>query len=260
MNNNQKFEETKKALVVFQKELEHFEEEAEKKEKEVGIKSNEYFKAFLTALRTKELSFDKKGYFIRFESNVFGDYVQPVWRIKRRLNVVPICFLIHLYTENLDVKEITSENQTEIPFTLRGFWQMKDAEKFVKDLISMQIDFAGMIQHQIEENSMKKTRVKKLEKILEVLLSLEIQVINNLKKQQYEITFEGQFFKVNKKNRKVDVVPLCKMITSYYVRVINYLEDYKKMLGKTEDKQEMNDMELAFMKMMQKYFTVLFAR
>lgn len=260
MNNNQKFQETKKALAVFQEELVHFEEEAKRKEEEVGIESNEYFKAFLTALRAKELSFDKKGYFIRFESNVFGDYRQLVWRSKTRLNVVPICFLLHLYTENLEVKEISDEKQTEIPFTLRGFWQMKKAEKFVNDLISMQIDFAGMVQHQIEENSSKETRVKKLEKILEVLESLEIQVINNSKKQLYEISFEEKLFKVNKKNRKLDVVPLCKMITSYYVRVINYLEDYKKLLGKTEDKQEINEMELSFMKMMEKYFTVLFAR
>lgn len=260
MNNNQKFKETKKALIVFQKELEHFEEEASKKEKEVGIESNEYFKAFLTTLRTKELSFDKKGYFVRFESNVFGDYIQPVWRKKNRLNVVPICFLIHLYTENLEVKEITDEKQTEIPFTLRGFWQMEKAEKFVNELIQLQLDFAGIIYHQIEENAIRKTRVKKLNKILEVLESLEIKVINDSKKQQYEITFEDQFFKVNKKNRKLDVVPLCKMITSYYVRAINYLEDYKKLLGKIQYKYEINEMELSFMKMMEKYFTLLLVR
>ena len=260
MNNFQKFEETKKALVVFQKELEHFEEEAEKKEKEVGIESNEYFKVFLTALRTKELYFDKRGHFIRFESNAFGNYVQLVRINKRRLNVVPICFLLHLYTENLEVKEITDEDQTEIPFNLRGFWKMERAENFVNDLISLQIDFAGVIQQQIEDNSTKEARVKKLEKILEVLESLEIVVIKNSKKQQYEISFEGNFFKVNQKNWKLDVVPLCIMITSYYVRVINYLEDYKKLLGKTENKQEINEMEANFMKLMEKYFTVLLVR
>lgn len=254
MNNVKKFEETQKALLKFQEQTSYLEELAQKKMEEKGVRSKAYFEAFLRALQTKELTIDKKNKLVIFQSTTLGDYRQLIWKSKRRLYVVKLCFLFQLYKENLEVRENQDINQFDIPFTLRGFWQMNDAVNLLNDMMSVQIDAAELVERQIRENKKDKRRVKELKKILQVIESLEISVINNSEKQMYQVQFEGKVFNVNRKNRKLDIVPLCKMLTSYYVRIIDYIEDYKKLLGITEDKEDICKIKDSYKKFMDKKF------
>lgn len=251
MNNVKKFEETKNALSNFQEQIVYLEQEAQRKLEDEGLRSRAYIQTFLRALQTKELSIDIRKGIVIFQSTTLGNYVQLIWKKKRRINVVPICFLFQLYKENLEVNETLSDTKIDIPFTLRGFWEMKKADKLLNDLILLQIDTSEMIAKQIKLNKKDEKRVKALNKILEVVESLEIFVKNSI----YKVNFEQKVFKVNKKNRKLDIVPLCIMLTSYYVRIINYVEDYEKLLKLTEDKEDIYKIEESFKKMMKKYFT-----
>ena len=257
MNNIAKFNETKKALINFQKQTNYLQQEAEKKIESEGPRLKDSLEVSLRGIQTKELAIDKKKNLIIFESTTLGYYKQFIFKNKRRINAIPLCFLVELYKENLRVKEIPDmEKINDIPFTLRGFWNMENTVKFISDLMSVQIDAATIIQKQMRVNRKNERRVKELKKILQVVESLEIFVINNPKKQLYEIHFEQNIFKVNKKNRKIDVVPLCKILTEYYVRIINYIENYQKLLGITEDKEDVCKIKSSFKNLMDKYFTL----
>lgn len=256
MNNIAKFEVTQKALQNFQNQLGNLEEKVQKKIEEEGAMSKEYFKAFLEALRSKELSINKQYKIINFDSDTLGSYTQLIWKSKRRMYVIPICFLFQLYKANLEVREILDESEINIPFDLKGFWKMENAINLVNALMTVQIDAATLIQKQIVENKKDKRRVKELKKILEVIESLEIFVTNNEKKQLYEICFEEELVKVNKKNRKLDMVPLCKMLTIYYVKIIDYIEDYRKSLPVTEDVEDICKIKDSYKELMEKYFTI----
>lgn len=254
MNNIKKFKETQKALREFQKQTSCLEEQAQKELEGKGAFSKDYFKAFLKALQTKELTIDHKNKVVVFQSTELGDYRQPIWRSKRGLYVVKLCFLFQLYKENLEVRENEEINIIDIPFTLRGFWQMDEAVALLNDMMSVQIDAAAIVDKQIRDNKKDKRRVKELKKILQVIESLEIFAVNNEKKQMYQVQFESKVFNVNRKNRKLDIVPLCQMLTSYYVRIVDYIEDYKKLLGVTEDKEDICKIKDSYKQLMEKKF------
>lgn len=257
MNNIAKFNETQKALQNFQKQISYLEEKAQEKLEKEEVMSKKYLNTFLEALQTKELTINKKDKIVNFDSTTLGSYTQVIWKSKTRMYVVPLCFLFQLYKENLEVKEIlANDDKIDIPFTLRGFWQMDNAVKLLNDIMIVQIDAAQLVEKQIRENKKDKKRVKELKKVLQVIESLEISVMNTPKKQLYQVQFEEHLFNVNKKNRKLDIVPLCKMLTSYYVRIIDYIEEYKKMLGNAENKEDICQIQDSYKKLMEKYFTI----
>lgn len=257
MNNMAKFNETQKALKNFQKQISYLEEKAQEKLEKEGAFSKKYLNAFLEALQTKELTINEKDKIVNFDSITLGSYTQFIWKNKIGMYVVPLCFLFQLYKENLEVKEILDDKgKIDIPFTLKGFWQMDKAVKLLNDIMTVQIDAAQLVEKQIRENKKDKRKVKDLKKILQVIESLEIFVINNPKKRLYQVKFEEHLFNVNRKNRKLDVVPLCKMLTSYYVRIIDYIEDYKKLLGNAENKEDICKIQDSYKKLMEKYFTM----
>jgi len=257
MNNIAKFKETQKELIKFQKQTSCLEQEAQKKIEKEELRFKDSLEVSLKGIQTKQLTIDKKRNLIIFESTTLGSYNQFIFRNKRRINVISICFLLYLYKEDLKLKEIPEIEQIhDIPFTLRGFWKMEETVKFLTDLASLQIGTAATIQKQIKANSKNDRKVKELKKILQTIEALEVFVVSNEKNQLYEIHFEENIFKVNKKNRKLDIVPLCKMLTSYYVRIINYIEEYEKLLGITENKEDICNIKISFKDFMDKYFTI----
>lgn len=252
MNNVKKFEETKNALNNFQEQIVYLQQEAQRKLEDEGFRSRAYLQAFLKALQTKELSINIRKGIVIFQSTTLGCYIQPIWKKKRRINVVPLCFLFQLYKEDLEVKETLSDIKIDIPFTLRGFWEMKKADKLLNDLIELQIQTSELIAKQSKLNKNDEKRIKALNKILEVVESLEIFAKNSI----YKVNFEQKEFKINKKNWKLDIVPLCKILATYYVRIMNYLEDYEQLLKPSESRRDIEKIKENFRKVMDKYFTM----
>lgn len=249
MNNIKKFEKTLEALIRFKKQVGYL-EEVESKYESDGVHSRLYKEALEKDLQAKQLSISKYRTHIIFQSAIFGEYMQPIRKTKRTMNVIPLCFLFQLYKEDLNTNGELENNPIDIPFTLRGFWQMDKANEFLKRLISFQIDSAMMIE---EVKYINKDDIKKLNKLTKILRGLEALEIS-VSKHKYEIKFKEYVFRINMKNRKLDVVPLCKMITSYYVTIMNRIENCENILEDSKSKEKVDEIKENFRKLIESYF------
>lgn len=177
-----------------------------------------------------------------------GDYTKVVFRKKKRLNVVEICFLIQLYNEQ--IKTIMDENKKTISFELKSFWKMSKAIELVGDLSS------EILKQQLE---LQRLRCKYTEPEQQEKLDKAINFVNTLKilppengKIQICFSNDGKFT-INSNNVKLNIIPLCKLLVQYYVEFINNIdacESFVKLVDEAKIAKAKSNMR----SLMEKYF------
>lgn len=198
-----------------------------------------------------ELEFLEKKPYITFYNDIHGYYTQPICNRKKRIWAVPLCFLITLYEE--DLKMILPEKKIQIPYTLRGFWKMEKAVEMLEEFIRLQNECQNTLLWETRRLSkISKKKEKAYSKILDEFVAMRISY-NGWKT---EICYNDLQFRLNKKNVKLDVVPLCKLLTIYYVRVVSQMEHYAKTYANRQEKEKLKAIKSDFSKFMEKYFTV----
>lgn len=68
------------------------------------------------------------------------------------------------------------------------------------------------------------------------------------------IQYGDKEFNINKQNTKLDVVPLCKLITNYYANVQKRINRYNQKYATVDEIKKLEKVEEAFQKFMEKYF------
>lgn len=251
MNNLKKFEITRKSLTEFQKKLPKFEEDARKKREKKGVTSKVYSKSFNKVLELMSLSINKKYDIIAFDSKVFGSYRQIIWlNYRRRINIVPVCFLIQMYVECLQTSGVKDFMDVDIPFTLRSFWSMERAISLYKRLMELHIYQETTIQRLINYNSKDKEKVTELRKLLKEVEQLQLYPYVN-GKMEIRLVDRNMSFFINTRNVKLDVVPLCKLMVAHYVCFMKKLSSFEKIYITNELERvmlvKMKDMYTSFM-------------
>ncbi len=180
-----------------------------------------------------------------------GDYMETFFKKRRRLNVVPMCFLVQLYNEGTHTKEKEESNDSTIPFELKSFWKMEKAEELVGDLNKVIWKQQSLLQD-IYDACDSTERRKKVEEALELVNSLKILPP---KEGKIEIHFSDLKFIVNTKNVKLNVVPLCKMLVKYYVQFITCINNACESFENMRIENALHSLENNMQKFMEKYFT-----
>ncbi len=205
-----------------------------------------------TTIVLEQLDFSEswEPYFT-FGSTDYGVYVQMKRNKKKRVQAVPICFFITLY--ELDVKRAFPKEEVEISCTLKGFWKMERAVCLIEDFVHLQNKWQNTLLWgsrriaQINQNKAKSFR-----KILEKLLS--IKVIHNGWKDVILYGDDWRFC-LSKTNVKLDIVPLCKMLTTYYVDVVREIGEYVSQGAVGGENQELQRFHRELTDFMEKHFT-----
>lgn len=184
-----------------------------------------------------------------FCSTDYGMYTQMKWNKKRRIQAIPICFFVTLY--ELDVKRAFPKQDIQIPYTLTGFWKMERAVSLLEDFVHLQNEWQNTLlwgARRLAQISRKKSQ-----KYVEIINSfLLLTVTHNGWKDM--IFYEGDMkFCLNKTNVKLNVVPLCKLLTTYYVSVTRKIDEYTSQY--TDGKEQLKKSHTALTEFMTKYFT-----
>lgn len=256
MKNVAKFELTREAVENFKKRTDYLFEDAQQKEKKKGVKSKVYQKAFFKSLAITQLTIDRKKGVVRFEEINIGNYIQPIYNKKRRVNVIPICFLVQLYKES--IADIPEAKISEIPFTLKGFWKMDKAMDCLADLTKVKIKQASQVRRIIyrivegETDEKKKTEyMRHLEKILP---AIEAVKVSNPENGIIMLKYRKDTFKLDVGNTKVNVVPLCIILCHYYINVIRSVEKFLQTVENVSERNKMEDILESLRDFMEKYF------
>ncbi len=200
----------------------------------------------------EEFKFLKEKPCVTFFSETYGYHIQLICNRKKRIQAIPLCFLITLYEQ--DLKAFFPKKNIQIPYTLRGFWKMEKAVSMIDDLVRLQNECQRTLLW--EKRRLSKENEQKAEacdKILNEFVSMEIShngmttTVSNKEKQQ---------FKLNKENVKLDVVPLCKLLTCYYATVLRQINQYMKTYAYKSEKEKFETIKTNLSDFMEKYFTV----
>ena len=228
MNNAKKFNLTVEAVSELQKQILAFQEEANKLKGD-GEGSYKYLNAISKVLSTSSLSIDMKKGIISI--NIKGIYyAQPIYLKRRRINAVPSCFLIQLYKEVLKEEKLRKEELVDIPFELKGFWKIEKALEFFEELNGRKLFWIRDIQR---ITNYKRENKEKVDEALNGLSeAIETFEILPSKKGCIEIKMNDESFNVRTRNMKLNIVPLCKVIVTYYVTIINQIEECKNVGAK----------------------------
>lgn len=247
MTNKQKLNQTVISLKAIREKYEKSLEEQKNAAKDIKSQKEAVEKMMILA----EFEFPKMKPYATFFSETYGYHTQLICNRKKRVQAVPLCFLVTLYEQ--DLKAAFPREEIQIPYTLRGFWKMEKAVQFLEDFVSFQNKSQNILlwQYRILECQ---RRVKAMEylKILEEFVSM----CTVSSKWQKKISYHDSDFIMNTKNVKLDVVPLCKLLTIYYVRVIREMEHYQKAYASRPEKEGLETIKSDFSKLMEKYFTV----
>ena len=250
MNNKQKLAETCASIKAVQGKYEVRLE----RQKEV----NEDFKTLreltekMVILQELEIpKVDTYKTYVTFFNEKYDYHVQQICNRKKRIWAGPLCFLVTLYEQ--DLKMAFPEEEIQIPYTLRGFWKMDKAVKLEEDFVRFQNEAQQILLWETRRLSrISKKKEKAYSKILDEFVTMRISY-NGWKD---EVCYNDLRFRLNKKNVKLDVVPLCKLLTIYYVRVVDQMEHYAKTYANQQEKEKLEAIKSAFSKFMEKYFTV----
>lgn len=249
MNNKQKLAETYTSVKKVQ---ERYEVRLEKqKEATKNTKTLRQLTEKLIILRELEFPMKQRKTFLSFANEKYEWYVEPIFNRKKRICVVPLCFLVTLYEQ--DLKAAFPEEEIQIPYTLRGFWKMEKAVSMLEEFVRLQNESQHVLlweKRRLSKISEKKE--KAYSKILDEFVAMRISY-NGWKT---EICYNDLQFRLNKKNVKLDVVPLCKLLTIYYVRVVSQMEHYAKTYANRQEKEKLKAIKSDFSYFMEKYFTV----
>lgn len=186
-----------------------------------------------------------------FCSTNYGTYIQKKWNQKKRIQAIPICFFVTLY--ELDVKRAFPKEDIQIPYTLTGFWKMERAVSLLEDFIHLQNKWQNTLLW--GSRRLAQINTNKALKYVEIIDEfLSVKVIHNGWKDI--IFYEGkEQFCLKKANIKLNVVPLCKLLTTYYVRVIRKVDTYTSQHAIGGEKKTLQEFQTDLTEFMKKYFT-----
>lgn len=187
---------------------------------------------------------------IAFGSQTYSMFYRPM-KLNKKLRVrsVPLCFCVTLYEQELQA-EFPKED-IRIPYDLRGFWKMRQAIQLMEDFVSLQNRSQEVLlwEHRRLENQ-EKAKAAEYFKILEEFLAMGTSSC----KFKKEITYHDLHFIINTENTKLDVVPLCKILTKYYANVVTRINRYLKANASKAEEQKLEDIKADFTKFMEKHF------
>lgn len=159
-----------------------------------------------------------------FFSDKLGNYSVPMFIKRMRLNVVPLCFLVESY--NQQIKVLNMPNAKVIPFDLKAFWKMSTALELVGDLSHMLMTQKLFLQ-KLRNEQIPENRKKKIEDALKLVESLKIL---QPKDGKIEIQYLKSKFIVNTNNVKLNIIPLCKILVQYYIQYVIYMDNIYKSI------------------------------
>ncbi len=187
---------------------------------------------------------------IAFCSQTYSMVYRPM-KLNRKLRVraVPICFLVTLYEQELQA--VFPKEDIRIPYDLRAFWKKKQAVQFTEDFVKFQNKSQEILlwEHRRLEHE-EKSKAAEYFKILEEFIEMKTSNCGWKK----EITYHDLHFVINTKNVKVDVVPLCKILTKYYANVVMKINRYLKAKAPKAEEDRLVDIEEDFRAFMERYF------
>lgn len=205
-----------------------------------------------TRLVLEELDFKRQwDPHFTFCSTDYGMYTQMKWNKKRRIQAIPICFFVTLY--ELDVKKAFPKEDIQIPYTLTGFWKMERAVSLLEDFVHLQNEWQNTLLWGSRRLAQINTyKALKFVEIIDEFLS--VKIIHNGWKDI--IFYEGkEQFCLKKANVKLNVVPLCKLLTTYYVSVIRKVDTYTSQHSIGGEKKTLQKFQTDLTNFMTKYFT-----
>lgn len=238
MNNMMKFELTQKAISELN----------QKENRQEGEKA----KNILERMQYKELEVDREKGTVNLLSHRVGGYIKQIYKKGYRINVVPVCFIIQLGKEDLLQYKIFTEEELNIPFMLKGFWKMDIALEFIFRLEAVKSQQQITIQKLMKKCKDNENKIKALEKLLAQVEEMQIETPKDGK---ILITFsDGKYkFKVAN-NVKLDIVPLCKLLTRHYVQIIRRVEKSSKGLSISEKAEIEKNVKREFQKLLEEFF------
>lgn len=245
MNNVKKFDLTKAGIANLKVQLKEEEDRLFNSKRE---SKKEYVSVVYKIASLDQLYIDARKATIAYEG-----YVQPIWVKKRRINVVPCCFIIQLYKEELRREHFTEEELANIPFELRGFWEMENALKFINEFNEKKLLWTRNVQRIMNYKRDNKDDVDMaLSNLTEAIEAVEILPP---KKGCIEVNMNDKKFSIKTRNMKLNIVPLCKMIASQYVNVISKIQDCNDVGEEDNDvKRVTKNIMRDFDVMINKYF------
>ena len=245
MNNVQKLKQTVLKVQEIRKKY------GEPLEEQIQAEDNLKKKIRLLEARRATLELDFLGTkpYYTFCSTNYGCYRPFKCNKRKRILPVPMCYCVSLY--QYDLEKAFPEGDVQIPFTLRGFWKMEQAVQFLEDFVKFQNKAQNRLlwEHRRLENQ-GKAKAKKYFKILDEF----ILVKTTNAKWEKEISYGDSKFVINTKNVKLDVVPLCKMLTRYYANVITKIDQYLETSASKAETTVLENIKEEFTKFMEQYF------
>lgn len=195
------------------------------------------------------LDFQEAEEVLMFGSQTYGIYQPKKRKSRRRVYAIPICFCVTLY--EYELQKTFPKEKIQIPYTLRGFWEMEKAVRLVEDLVRIQNgeQYILLRQYRILKHQ-KKAKAAEYFKILEEFVAMSILNANGRK----EISYGDTRFIMNMRNVKLDVVPLCKMLTRYYANVVRRINTYLQNDASEIEKRQLLEIKKDLKVFMKKYF------
>lgn len=187
---------------------------------------------------------------IAFGSQTYSLFYRPLKLNKKlRVRAVPICFCVTLY--ELELQATFPKEDIRIPYDLRGFWKMKQAVGLMEDFVKFQNKSQEFLlwEHRRLKHEEKAKAVEYF-KILEEFIEMKTSNCG-LKK---EITYHDMHFVMKTDNTKLDVVPLCKILTKYYANVVMKINRYLKASASKAEGDKLIGIEEDFRAFMEHYF------
>ena len=200
------------------------------------------------ALELNFLEEEKQPFYI-FCGIKYGSYRPFKCNKKGRILAVPMCYCVSLY--QYDLEAALPEGDVQIPFALRGFWKMEQVVQFLEDFVKFQNRAQNRLlwEHRRLKNQ-GKVKAKKYYKILDEFIL--VRTTNSGWKK--EISYGDSRFVINTKNVKLDVVPLCKILTRYYANVIAKIDQYLETSASKTETTVLENVKEEFTKIMEQYF------
>lgn len=187
---------------------------------------------------------------IAFGSQTYSLFYRPL-KLNRKLRVraIPICFCVTLYEQELQAT--FPKEDIQIPYDLRGFWKMQQAVGLMEDFVKFQNRSQEVLlwEHRRLKHE-EKAKAAEYFKILEEFLPMETKSCRWKK----EITYHDMHFVMKTDNTKLDVVPLCKILTKYYANVVTRINQYLKASASKAEEEKLVGIEEDFRAFMEHYF------
>lgn len=180
-----------------------------------------------------------------------GDYMETFFKKRKRLNVVPMCFLVQLYNEQMQIKNEEVDSDSVIPYELKSFWKMEKAEDLAGDLNKVIWKQQLVLQNIYDKYESPEHR-QKVAEALELVNSLKILPPKGGK---VEIHFSELKFIVNTKNVKLNIIPLCKLLVKYYVQFIDCISNTCESFEDMRTERMLRSLENSMQNFMERYFT-----